>query len=117
MTALLLALSLAAPSQTTLRLERDPVKWPQPDVYLVRGENYKERWVTISVWNADGSPFTGPANGLDNGWGPWSPARTNALNKPFSGFVPGTYRVDVRRGLQDNRTDGTLIQSGSFTLP
>ena len=116
MTALLLTLALTAPAQT-LSLERDEVKWPQPDVYLVRGDGYRERWVTISLWNADGSPFTGPANGLDNGWGPWSPGRTNTLNKPFSGFVPGTYRVDVRRGYNDTRTGGALITSGTFAIP
>ena len=111
MAALLLTIALSAPTQT-LSLVRDEVNWPQPDVYIVKGYGYRDRWVTISVWNADGSLFN---------WGPWAPEQKrygypNVIAKPFDGFVPGKYRVDVRKGYQDTATGGRLIKSGWFTI-
>jgi len=113
MLTLMLLLATAAPAPT-LELERDPEVWPQPDVWIVEGYGYKDRWVTISVWNADGSVM---------GWGPWAPEQkrygeANVIAKPFAGFVSGrTYRVDVRKGYQSTPQGGTLIKRGSFTIP
>jgi hypothetical protein len=108
--SLLVAGLLAAPATAqTLSLEHDPVLWPQPDVWLVRGEGYRDRWVTITIYQADGRLFN---------WGPWSPGRSNTLNKPFPGFTSGAgYVIEVRRGYQYTPGTGRLLALGVFSIP